>query len=64
MLNRKDFLAYLANGGDINFRKPIKFNKAQYNKRTDNQKVGKSPVMIDGVEGFINQGVWIPRNIK
>ena len=30
ILTRKDFLAYLAMGGNVNFEKPIKLNRAQF----------------------------------
>jgi len=34
VLTRKDFLAYLANGGNINFNKPIKLNRTQLSNLT------------------------------
>ena len=37
ILTRKDFLAYLAMGGNVNFEKPIKLNRAQLRKLTKNQ---------------------------
>ena len=41
ILTRKDFLAYLAMGGNVNFQKPIKLNRAQLQKLTKNQLMGR-----------------------
>ena len=61
ILTRKDFLAYLAMGGNINFEKPIKLNRAQLQKLTKNQLLGREAIKIDGKEGYLGgKGYWSP----
>lgn len=64
-LTRKDFLAYLAMGGSVNFDKVIYLNKQQLKKLTNDQRQGRSPVYIDGKEGFVGgDGSWTPKKVK
>ena len=61
MLTRKDFLAYLAMGGNVNFEKSIKLNKAQLQKLTKNQLLGREVIKIDGKKGYLDgRGYWSP----
>ena len=61
ILTRKDFLAYLAMGGNVNFQKPIKLNRAQLQKLTKNQLMGREVIKIDGTEGYLDgKGYWSP----
>ena len=61
ILTRKDFLAYLAMGGNVNFQKPIKLNRAQLRKLTKNQLMGREVIKIDGKEGYLDgKGYWSP----
>lgn len=61
ILTRKDFLSYLAMGGNINFKKPIKLNRAQLQKLTKNQLLGREVIKIDGKEGYLDgKGYWSP----
>ena len=61
ILTRKDFLAYLAMGGNVNFQKPIKLNRAQLQKLTKNQLMGREVIKIDGKEGYLDgKGQWSP----
>ena len=61
ILTRKDFLAYLAMGGNINLEKPIKLNRAQLQKLTKNQLLGREVIKIDGKEGYLDgKGYWSP----
>ena len=61
ILTRKDFLAYLAMGGNVNFEKPIKLNRAQLQKLTKNQLMGREVIKIDGKEGYLDgKGYWSP----
>ena len=61
ILTRKDFLAYLAMGGNVNFQKPIKLNRAQLQKLTKNQLMGRGVIKIDGNEGYLDgKGYWSP----
>lgn len=61
ILTRKDFLAYLAMGGNVNFEKPIKLNRAQLQKLTKNQLMGRESIKIDGKEGYLDgKGYWSP----
>lgn len=61
ILTRKDFLAYLAMGGNVNFEKPIKLNRAQLRKLTKNQLMGREVIKIDGKEGYLDgKGYWSP----
>ena len=61
ILKRKDFLAYLAMGGNINFEKPIKLNRAQLQKLTKNQLLGREAITIDCKEGYLDgKGYWSP----
>lgn len=61
ILTRKDFLAYLAMGGSVNFKKPIKLNRAQLQKLTKNQLMGREVIKIDGKEGYLDgKGYWSP----
>ena len=61
ILTRKDFLAYLAMGGNINFEKPIKLNRVQLQKLTKNQLMGRDVIKIDGKEGYLDgKGYWSP----
>lgn len=61
ILTRKDFLAYLAMGGNVNFQKPIKLNRAQLQKLTKNQLMGIEVIKIDGKEGYLDgKGYWSP----
>lgn len=65
ILTKKDFLAYLANGGSVNFDKVIYLNKQQLKKLTEDQKQGRSPVFINGKEGYVaGDGSWKPKAIK
>ena len=61
ILTRKDFLAYLAMGGNVNFQKPIKLNRSQLQKLTKNQLMGREVIKIDGKEGYLDgKGYWSP----
>lgn len=61
ILTRKDFLAYLAMGGSVNFDKPIKLNRAQLQKLTKDQLMGREPIAIDGKKGYLDgKGYWTP----
>ena len=61
ILTRKHFLSYLAMGGNINFEKPIKLNRAQLQKLTKNQLLGREAIKIDGKEGYLDgKGYWSP----
>lgn len=61
ILTRKDFLAYLANGGSVNFDKVIYLNKVQLAKLDKDQKAGRKVVMIDGKAGYVGgDGSWTP----
>ena len=61
ILTRKDFLAYLAMGGNVNLQKPIKLNRAQLQKLTKNQLMGREVIKIDGKEGYLDgKGYWSP----
>ena len=61
ILTRKDFLAYLAMGSNVNFEKPIKLNRAQLQKLTKNQLMGREVIKIDGKEGYLDgKGYWSP----
>ena len=61
ILTRKDFLAYLAMGGNVNVQKPIKLNRAQLQKLTKNQLMGREVIKIDGKEGYLDgKGYWSP----
>ena len=61
ILTRKDFLAYLAMGGSVGFDKPIKLNRAQLQKLTKNQLMGREVIKIDGKEGYLDgKGYWSP----
>ena len=61
ILTRKDFLAYLAMGGNVNFEKPIKLNREQLQKLTKNQLRGREVIKIDGKEGYLDgKGYWSP----
>lgn len=58
---RKDFITYLAKGGNIKFQKPIKLNKAQLSKLNKDQRDGRSPIYIDGTKGYLDgKGWWMP----
>lgn len=61
ILTRKDFLAYLAMGGSVNFDKPIKLNRTQLQKLTKNQLMGRDLITIDGKKGYLDgKGYWTP----
>lgn len=63
MLNRKDFLAYLAKGGSVNFDKPIKLNRKQLQKLSKDQKEGREPINIEGKVGYLDgKGYWMPKD--
>lgn len=65
ILTRKDFLAYLAKGGSVNFDKVIYLNKVQLAKLDKDQKAGRKPVIIDGKEGYVGgDGSWTPTKVK
>ena len=64
ILTRKDFLAYLAMGGNINFEKPIKLNRAQLQKLTKNQLMGREVIKIDGKEGYLDGKGYCSPGIK
>lgn len=60
-LTRKDFIAYLAKGGNVNFSSPIKLNRAQLSKLSKDQRDGREPVYIDGKKGYVDgKGFWEP----
>lgn len=60
-LTKKDFIAYLAKGGNVNFDKAIKLNKAQLAKLSKDQKDGQEPVYIEDKKGYIDgNGFWEP----
>lgn len=63
MLNRKDFLSYLAKGGSVNFDKPIKLNRGQLQKLSKDQKEGRKPINIEGKVGYLDgKGYWTPKD--
>lgn len=63
VLTKKDFIAYLAKGGTFN--KVIYLNKQQLSRLTVDQKQGRSPVFIDGKEGYVGgDGSWTPKKVK
>lgn len=63
MLSRKDFLLYLAKGGNVNFDKPIKLNKMQLSKLSKDQKMGREPINIEGKIGYLDgKGYWMPKD--
>lgn len=60
-LTRKDFITYLAKGGNVNFDKAIKLNRAQLAKLSKDQRDGREPVYIEGKKGYIDgNGFWEP----
>ncbi len=62
VLTRKDFLAYLANGGNINFNKPIKLNRTQLSNLTKDQLAGRQVIIIDNKQGYLDgDGFWKPK---
>lgn len=65
MLTKKDFTAYLAHGGDVNFGRVIQFNKVQLSKLDKDQREGRKPVIINGREGYMGgDGTWTPKRVK
>ena len=59
ILTKKDFLAYLAMGGSVGFDKPIKLNRAQLQKLTKDQLMGRDVIKIDGKSGYLDgKGYW------
>ena len=63
ILTRKDFLAYLAMGGSVRFDKPIKLNRAQLQKLTKDQLMGRDVIKIDGKSGYLDgKGYWTPES--
>lgn len=65
MLTKKDFITYLAHGGDVNFNKAIQFNKVQLSKLTKDQREGRQVVIINGREGYMGgDGTWTPKAVK
>lgn len=63
ILTRKDFLAYLAMGGSVGFDKPIKLNRAQLQKLTKDQLMGRDVIKIDGKSGYLDgKGYWTPES--
>lgn len=65
ILTKKDFLSYLAKGGNVNFSSPIKLNRTQLSKLTSNQIEGRDPIYIEGVKGFLDgKGFWNPSTKK
>lgn len=65
MLTKKDFITYLAQGGSISLNKPIKLNKLQISKLSEDQKSGRQIIIIEGKQGYLdNDGFWIPKLVK
>lgn len=63
ILTKKDFLAYLAMGGSVGFDKPIKLNRAQLQKLTKDQLMGRDVIKIDGKSGYLDsKGYWTPES--
>ena len=63
ILTRKDFLAYLAMGGSVGFDKPITLNRAQLQKLTKDQLMGRDVIKIDGKSGYLDgKGYWTPES--
>ena len=63
ILTKKDFLAYLAMGGSVGFDKPIKLNRAQLQKLTKDQLIGRDVIKIDGKSGYLDgKGYWTPES--
>lgn len=63
ILTKKDFLAYLAMGGSVGFDKPIKLNRAQLQKLTKDQLMGRDVIKIDGKSGYLDgNGYWTPES--
>lgn len=58
---KKDFITYLAKGGNVKFQKPIKLNRAQLSKLSKDQRDGRVPIYIEGVKGYLDgKGYWEP----
>ena len=58
---KKNFISYLAKGGNVKFQKPIKLNRAQLSKLSKDQRDGKVPIYIEGVKGYLDgKGYWEP----
>ena len=58
---KKDFITYLAKGGNVKFQKPIKLNRKQLAKLDKDQRNGRSPIYIEGVKGYLDgKGYWEP----
>lgn len=65
MLTKKDFIIYLAKGGNVSFNKPIKLNKLQISKLSEDQKAGRQAIIIEGRQGYLDRdGFWKPEPIK
>lgn len=48
----------------FNTSKELKLNKAQLSKLSKDQLEGRTPVLINGVQGFVGgDGVWTPKSI-
>ena len=48
----------------FNTSKELKLNKAQLSKLSKDQLEGRTPVLVNGVQGFVGEdGFWTPKSI-